>query len=957
MIKETILSRSVRMIFAGGVAMGVLLPAMAQVAAEQPIQRVEITGSSIKRIAQEGALPVQTLTRKDIEMTGLQNVADLVAAMPSMQGMLTASASINGGGGGVQAASIHALGTDYTLVLLNGRRIAPYGTGSAVNLASIPLSAVDRVEILTDGASTLYGSDAIAGVINFILKKNQTDLSIDASYNRPQEKGGQSANVAITKGFGSLEKDGFNVMVSYSHDDNKALWASQRDFSKSGVRAFEQGGKKYVTWQNSINSIPANADVYDADGHSATFSPDLVNNGKCSGPNTFARGGVCRYDYPATVQLIPQLKRDSVFTNANWKINDDTTVYGEFVASSFSSRATYAAPAQPLTTITTDPVSGVRSVNPAYIGAYNKSVLPLLRAQGVDPDKVTDAFFYFRAFDAGGRTDDWKTDARHLALGIDSRYAGWDMTATYTHSENKQKDDAVAGYMSANRFDELVMSGKYNPYIINPNAAAILAPAVLQQNLSTTKSKIDVVQARASRELFPMAGGTAALGSGLDFTRQAYKDLPSQMAMGPGPGNPGFTDTNIGGGTGSQPLDASRKNWGAFAELQMPAAKGLELTAAVRYDSYDAVEKRNVSYDVAGNPVKPGALGTDVSRATYKVSAKWQPAKELMIRGSYGTGFRAPTLNNIADPLKNNGSSNFFACPITKPTDPRFPYCRGESEYGLLKAGNPSTGADALKPETSKQFTLGFRLEPFNALSFGMDFWDVKLKNQIDTLSQDQIFKKPELADKYISIYFDPIQKAKVLVATQTPVNLASSHFRGIDIDSTVRANTAVGRVSANWTATYMMKAERDVPGVGTESSLARFDGYDNVTFRWINRVVLSLKSSEQLNQSLTMNYHSKYHDKEFVAGDGVIRVPNADGTYGATAGIKRDVSAYTTFDYQAKYNFTKTMSLTAGIRNLLDKDPPLSVRNTGGGNQVGFDGRYTDPLGRTFYLTGQYRF
>jgi iron complex outermembrane recepter protein len=957
MIKETILARSVRMIFTGGLAMGVLLPAMAQVAAEAPMQRVEITGSSIKRIQAEGALPVQTLTRKDIDQTGLQNVADLVAAMPSMQGMVTASASVNGNGGGRQTASIHALGTDYTLVLLNGRRMAPYGTGSAVNLASIPLSAVEKVEILTDGASTLYGSDAIAGVINFILKKNQTDLSIDVSYNRPQEKGGQSSNVAITKGFGSLDKEGFNVMVSYSHDDNKALWASQREFAKSGVRAFDHNGKKYVTWQNSINSIPANADVYDSDGNNATFSPDLVKNGKCSGPNTFARGGVCRYDYAATVQLIPQLKRDSVFVNGNWKISEDTTAYGEFVASRFTSRATYAAPAQPLTTITTDPVSGVRTVNPAYIGAYNKSVLPLLAAQGVDPNKVTDAFFYFRAYDAGGRTDDWKTDARHLALGIDHRYAGWEMTATYTHSENKEQDNAVAGYMSANRFDQLVQSGAYNPYIMNPNAASILAPAVLHENLSASKSKIDVAQARASRELFPMAGGSAALGTGLDFTKQSYRDMPSQIAMGPGPGNPGFTDTNIGGGTGSQALDASRKNWGAFAEVQLPAAKGLELTGAVRYDSYAAVDKHNVSYDVAGAALKPGKLGTDVSRATYKVSAKWQPTKELMLRGSYGTGFRAPTLNNIADPLKNNGSSNFFPCPITKPTDPRFPYCRGESEYGLLNNGNPSTGADALKPETSKQFTLGFRVEPFNALSFGADFWDVKLKNQIDTLSQDQIFKRPELADKYVSIYFDPIQKAKVLVATQSPVNLASSHFRGLDIDATVRANTPIGRMSANWTATYMMKAERDVPGVGTESSLARFDSYDNVTFRWINRVVLSLKSSEQLNQSLTMNHHSKYHDKEFVAGDGVIRNLNADGTYGSTAAMVRDVKEYVTFDYQAKYNFTKALSLTAGIRNLLDKDPPLSVRNTGGGNQVGYDGRYTDPLGRTFYLNGQYRF
>lgn len=168
---EKILSRSVRLMFVGGVAMGAGMLAQPVFAQDATPQRIEITGSSIKRIAKEGALPVQTLSRKDIEQTGVTNVADLVASLPAMQGFITSSASVNGGGSGVQTASIHAIGTAYTLVLLNGRRMAPYGTGSAVNLASIPLSAVERVEILTDGASTLYGSDAIAGVINFILKK------------------------------------------------------------------------------------------------------------------------------------------------------------------------------------------------------------------------------------------------------------------------------------------------------------------------------------------------------------------------------------------------------------------------------------------------------------------------------------------------------------------------------------------------------------------------------------------------------------------------------------------------------------------------------------------------------------------------------------------------------------------------------------------------------------------
>ncbi len=957
MFKETILSRSVRLVCAGGMAVGLLAqPAMAQ-DANAVVQRVEITGSSIKRIAQEGALPVQTLTRKDIEQAGVNNVADLVAALPAMQGFITASTSVNGGGGGVQTASVHAIGTSYTLVLLNGRRMAPYGTGSAVNLASIPLSAVERVEILTDGASTLYGSDAIAGVVNFILKKNQTELNIEATAYKPQKTGGQNSNVAISKGFGTLDKDGFNVMFAYSHDQAKALEASQRDFANSGVQRFENNGKKFATWQTSINSIPANADIYDNKGNNATFSPDLVNTGKCNGPNTFERGGVCRYDYASTVELIPELKRDSFFASGNWKLNETTTVFGEFVASSFSNTARYAAPAQPLTTISTDPVTGVKTTNPNYIGAYNKSVVPLLAAQGINAADVTDAFFYFRARDAGGRTDAWKTDARHLAIGADTSFAGWDMNATYTHSENTQKDDAVSGYMSANAFDALVKSGAYNPYIINPNASSILAPAVLHENLSTIKSKIDVLQAHASREVFAMGGGQAALGLGVDATKQHYSEQPSGLAQGPGPWNPSLTDTIIGGGAGAQALEASRKNWGTYGELQMPVTKQLDVTAAVRYDSYDAVSKENTSFDVDGNAAKPGEQGTSVSKATYKLSAQFRPSKEVMLRGSYGTGFKAPTMNNISDPLKNGGSSNFFDCPITKATDPRFPYCRGNSEYGLLTKGNPTTGADALKPETSKQAAFGIRLEPVDMLSIGVDFWDVKLKNQIDTLSQDQIFKTPALADKYISIYFDPIQKSKVLVANLSPVNLASSHFRGIDIDTTVRANTPIGKLTANWNGTYMLTAERDVPGTGVVSSLGRFDSYDNVTFRLISRLVFTLKSTDHISNSLTLNYRSGYHDKVAVADDGYVRGVNADGTIGGYVDMTRDVKSYSTVDWQGKYTFNKNMSLTAGIRNLLDQDPPFTIRNTGGGNQVGYDGRYTDPLGRTFYLTMNYKY
>ena len=956
MMVETVLSRSVRLICAGGLVLG-MHAATAQTTAEADnITRVEITGSSIKRIAKEGSLPVQTLTRADIEQSGANNVADLVAQLPSMQGFITSSASVNGNGGGVQTASIHAIGTQYTLVLLNGRRMAPYGTGSAVNLASIPLAAVERVEILTDGASTLYGSDAIAGVINFILKKNQKDLTIEGTFNSPEKAGGKSSNFAISKGFGDLDADGFNIQLSYSHDEQKELNANQRDFARSGVRQFTENGKRYATWQTSINSTPANVEVVTANDD-IVLNTDLVNKGACSAANTFSRGGACRFDYAATVQLLPELKRDSVFANGTMKVGKDTTVFSELVLSKFTNTARYAAAAQPLTVFSTDPVTGVKTINNNYIGAYNKSVAPLLAGQGINAADATDAFLYYRGADAGGRTDEYRTDAAHFVLGADSSIAGWDVGAAYTHSQNKQIDTALAGYMSGDKFEELVRTGAYNPFTSNTNAATALAPAVLHQELGRTKSKIDVISAHASRELFALPGGNAALGAGADFTKQTYEDNPSRIAMGPGPGNPGWTDVEIGGGTGSQALDASRNNWGAFAELLMPIAKDLEATTAVRYDSYEAVEKHNLSYDSSGKPAQAGKLGDDVAKATYKLALRYTPTQSLLLRGSYGTGFKAPTMNNIADPLKNAGSSNAFACPVKAP-DPRAVYCRpGSSEYGLLDSGNPASGAGALKAETSKQSTVGFRVEPSPMLSFGLDLWDVKLKNQIRTFSQDQLFGNPVLANQWIAVYADPIQKSNVLVAVRSPLNLASSHFQGLDWDTTFRMAGAAGKASVNWTGTFMLKAEQDVPGVGTEKSIGRFNSYDDVVFRVISKVVVALRSSDKLTNSMTLNYRSGYQDKPLGEDDAAVREVNADGSIGAVVAMDRKVRSYTTLDYQAKLNYIKNLTVTAGVRNLLDEIPPMSIRNSGGGNQVGYDGRYADPLGRTYYVTAQYKF
>jgi iron complex outermembrane receptor protein len=953
MMKETILSHSLRTIFSGSLAvgLGIFAPiAMAQDSAT--IQRVEITGSAIKRISKEGSVPVQVISSADIAKSGAKNVEDLVQALPAMQGFLTSSESVNGGGGGVQNASIHGIGSGYTLVLLNGRRMAPYSAGSAVNLASIPLAAVERVEVLTDGASALYGADAIAGVVNFVLKKNQQDFNIEGSYTSPEKSGGRSNNVGFSKGFGDLETDGYNVLASYSHDGQDELNASQRDFAKSGLVRFSENGKQYSLYQLAVNTSPASVTLNFKDGKSPlTFSPNYLKDGKCA-PNTAYIGTAtdksCWFDYSGTVQLIPKSKRDSVFLSGRAKINADTNAFAEVVASRFSQTGRFAPAAQALALPLADP-------------KYTANVAPYLAQLGVTPSNVSKATMNLRLVDAGGRAEEYISEARHFAGGIEGSFKSFDYTASYVHSENNRTADYVGGFLSRDRYKTLA----FNPFGAAGSSAALLAPAVLNELDTETKTKLDILSVRASGELYQLPAGPLQIGVGADTTRQKYASLPSAITQGPNPQQPNWTDTVLGSAPGALPVEGSRKSWGAFAELLVPVLKNLDVTAALRHDSYDAIKSDRI-YDLDSKLIGAGTQGNDASKSTYKLSLRYNPLDTVLLRGSYGTGFKVADLDSVISPISDFGvTSGKYACPVKAP-DPRAADCAGTTQYALVSGGNNLSGANGLKPEESKQYTLGIRVEPVNSLSLGFDLWNVKMTNQISQLPEGLVFTNPGAFNSLFSTVYDAGIGSNKLVTLLPYFNLGSSHYKGIDWDHSYRTKLGFGNLSLNWTGTYMLNSEQTLPDTddsgkqvnSTESSLGRFDKFNNVTARVVSRLAVSLKTPGMFTHTLTMNYRSGYHDQELSADDSVVKEVLPDGSLSTGfVGMKRDVSSYTTIDWQTRVDLNKTYAFTGGIKNLLDRDPPFSNRTAGGGNQVGYDGRYASPLGRTFYLTASAKF
>ena len=960
MLKETKISQALRLVFASGAAMSIGMlaqPAFAQQAdtTAAPVQRVEITGSSIKRVQAEGSVPVQTLTQEDIKRSGVTSVTDLIQNLPVMQGFTTPSVSVNGGGGGTTSAAIHSLPSRYTLVLLDGQRLA------GANLESIPLDAIERVEVVTDGASATYGSDAIAGVVNFILKKNKTDGDAYATFNNPQHPGGKSMSMGISKGFGNLETDGYNVLFTYSHDLQKALAASQRDFSKQGgYFNFGYNGQTYLFNQRTGNTVPANINFKDAtSGIAYTINPYYTANGNCGNdlagvlisvtPKT--RVTQCRFNYAATVQDIPETKRDSGMLRGSYKVNDTTELWGVLLMSRADVTAQFAPSAQPL------------GISPTQLPTlYNKYLAPYLAANNLTFQSGTGSLG-FRTVSLGGRTDDWRQDTTHFSAGIDTSVGGWDLKGSMTLSKAVGKDIAAGGYSDYTALAAAVNSGAYDP-VMNTGSSSLTSTLLNGTEFSRSTEDISTFKVGGQHDLFALPGGTSIISLGAELTTTHDKTSYNSLILS-GSGfstQPTSTDYPVGGNYGQVPFDSKRSNYGLTAEAFFPVAKNLEVTTSARYDHYSKTHSKYVFSNTIGSDglqdqIADADLGNSFGAGTYKVSTKWTPTETFALRAEYGTGFRAPSMAAIASPLTYGGStSGSYTCPFANSSNTAG-CLPGIAQYDLLSGGNAASGSGGLKAENSSQWSTGFVVEPMAGLSVGADLWYVKIRHQVLSSIPEQVgFADPTTySSLFIHPYADPAG-FQTIGYIQAPLNGGVAHYKGIDWKVEEKAKTPYGKVTAQWSGTYMMKEDYTfVPGGQVLTSLGQYGPDQSVVFRVQMYAMASLANGPFTN-TLSAHYKSGYQDQPYGAGDGVVSLVNADGTTTYTA-IQRHVGSYTTFDWQGVYEYNKALTFTAGIKNLFDRNPPLTLQNAGGGNQVGYDGRYTDPLGRQFYLTGHYKF
>jgi len=882
--------------------------------AQQPIERVEITGSAIKRIEAEGALPVQIFTRADIERSGASTATELIQKLPSMQGFVTTSESVGGGGAGFASASLRSLG-QRTLVLLNGRRLATWsgqtltGYGDGIDLNTIPIAAIERIEVLTDGASSLYGSDAIAGVVNFITRSNYEKLELFGSVMRPQDTGGAEQRFSATKGFGDLGKDGYNFLIALNKDHQDAIKSLDRKFANTGNIFYQQNGQTVSFLNPSSRAIPANI-LYSGGFANPFFSgvgPYAANAGTCPPQHFPEPGGApfCYFDYVTTLEIQPKQDRKSLLLSGNWKLGGNTTAYGEFVHSE----------SEVLWKIAPPPVDMPINNTMPFWATF---VAPLVGAD-------TTAVARWRLMDASNRTSLDTTTADHLVAGMKGLFNRWDYDFSLTHSRNYWKEDYVAGWMTANGLVAALSAGTLNPFLLpGGQSAAGMATINSAQFRGTFKegsTSLQVASLRGSREAFAAPGGAAMFGGGLELRREQADYKPSNIAMGIG-------DNIAGDSAAERPFDVSRNMFGAFGELQVPIQKGLEATGSMRYDHYSDFG----------------------SATTAKVATRWSPTRQWLMRASAGTGYKAPSVPQTANVQQHYGvTGGSYTCPPWIAADPVLgPLCiPGSTQYDVFAKGNPD-----LTPEKSKQFSLGTRFEPTATFSFGVDYWNIHLKNRIGQIDETLIFNDPQYANLFTT-FFDPVQSANVLAILTANANMGEAKAAGLDFDVAARARMGQGNLTSRLLWTHMLTHDvQNVAGGPFHSDLGIFETglgpSAGVVFRdvirWFNTV-----EYDKWSHNLTINYKSGYVDQAYT--DVVCAVADLAGT---CINSEHKVKAYYTLDWQTGFKISKAFKLSAGIINLLDQDPPLSIKNVAG-HQIGYDNRYADARGRTYYLTARY--
>ncbi|MFZ6767931.1 TonB-dependent receptor [Undibacterium sp. Di26W] len=917
MIKEKTISRSVRLICSSGLvlSMGVLAPTAF---AQDGVQKVEITGSSIKRTETEGVATTQILSRKDIEQTGKTSIADVVRSISADNNGSISGSFTNGFAGSASGVSLRGLSVSSTLVLINGRRTAPYGFGddgqrSFVDLNSIPLDAVERIEILKDGASAIYGSDAIAGVVNIILRQNYVGQSVAASIGQSSRGDGRVSSASASIGFGNLQTEKYNVFMTIDAKKQEKIWQKDRDDYIGQADARPWGGRDqragFITSGNAGGSNmlgtvrPVSATGATIPGRGIQQLPgtcDAKNLDPVGGTSLDNAGGGCMFD-PVQYQTIqPETQNLNLYARGTFAINDTTTAYTELGL--FNSKAKTQTTPSGLTGAGFDLVNA--RVNNTGTGP-DQLLLPI----GHPDNPFTDARARPRWIDAARpRTADLETTVTRFLAGVKGNFAEWDYDTGFLYAESKT-DKTQNGYYRQSALKAAIANGSFRigqGRVNTPAVLALVSPTLVNSGVTKSTS----VDFKATRELMQLSGGALAIAVGAEYRKEETNSEATP-----------FTNTNDIAGLGYSAAKGSRNVSALYTELAIPVLKSLEFQLAARSDKY-----------------------SDYGRSTTpKAGFKFTPTNTIAFRGTYAEGFRAPSAAENGDSAVaafTNIASDPIRCAVTKLAAD----CSSQS-VGAITVGNKN-----IKPETSKSYSLGLVVEPIKNFSISLDWWKIVRDGEISGSDPGAIVANPagypdaQIVRGEATTNF-PNLVGPILMVKAPYLNAGKTQTSGLDLDMRAKFDLGSnGKLNAGVVVTYMNEFRRtDADGTVHEFAGTHGDvnlSGDGGTPRTKTSFTLGWERGPW-TLSGNVNYVSSISDTNEIGGDCLDVDANGKPYLGCR------VASFTTMDVFGKWKMSKNLEFTASITNLFDKMAPLDVQTYGRINynpslhQSGAVGRY----------------
>lgn len=924
-----------------------LQSAMAQQSAEENLQRVTVTGSMVSRANKETPSPVQILSSDDLVKSGFTTVADVLQNITSNgQGALAQGFS-GAFAGGASGVSLRGLSVGSTLVLIDGHRMAPYPVGDDaqrqfVDVSSIPFDMVDRIEVLKDGASSIYGSDAIAGVVNVILKKSYIGTSFGAEMDTTQGGGGQKKHLTASHGFGDLAKDGYNVFGSleYRHADpikltdrDSNLWASGDYTSRGGVNLnpgvpnVNNAGRTATNTPYFYNQTGAGGATNPANFVFATSACDFAKYtaGACAVRNTSS------YLQPETNNLNVMVGATKMLAG-DWKMRVKASMFSSETIGNRGLPATFPAGSYAgATSLIPGSAPKIVNVIPSFLvpANYPGNTFGIpVRVYGYIPDVPS------------ANSTDTVAKATRFSADLDGTFAGWDMNLAAGYSKVALGVD-YSGYVNrAALYAALIRPT--SPFKITGGNTADDIATIFPKFSKASSSEMKYAEVRGARELMPLEGGQLAMSTGLSYITKDISNPPAPL----------LASGTVGGGQAFS--FGSEKNAAAFVELVAPVLKNLEIDVSGRFDHFDTY----------GNS------------ATPKAGFKFAPVQTISVRGTYSKGFRAPNAaetGTAGSIFSSGGINDPILCADGKPTT------KGNviAACGMTPSYVQTTSKD-LQPEKSTSKTLGLILEPIKGWATTVDFYQVEITNQINTKSLLPTFVPDFVRGTALPTAISDGAGGSVIAtpsvgliayATTGYVNVGGVKTSGLDVDTSYKfqlGDMGSLKTGLQWSHllsyklsflnnTYELAGTHGPSGVSGDTGMPR------------DRVQVTLGYDRgPLNVTTNLNWVSSFSALDPSVGANSCASVSLDVAGRNYFGGKTVPSAYCTVasflstNMSATYKLNKNWTLHGAVMNLFDRQPPTDVATYGNaGNVLAYNAtlHQAGVIGRAFNAGAVYKF